>query len=85
MSAQCTDVSTFASKSKSCGAELRNVTGRGWLVAVILCATIGCSSGIPTNTVLVSGIVSYNGQPVGGAEVALLPAAGVRLFGRVLG
>ena len=75
MSAQRIDVAILVPKSKSCGAETQNnAAGPGWLVVIFLCPAIGCSAGVETNTVPVSGIVSYNGQPVEGAEVALLPA-----------
>ena len=44
---------------------------------LIICLTCfvsgGCTNAIETNTVSVSGIVTYRGQPVAGAEVGLLP------------
>ena len=48
-----------------------NMVGRIWLVAVILATLTGC--GFKANMVPVSGVVMYRGEPVEGAEVALIP------------
>lgn len=49
-----------------------NMRGRIWLVAIILVTLTGCPR-FKTNTVPVSGVVTYQGKPVEGAQVALVP------------
>ena len=46
---------------------------RTWFLWAIICAFVGCSRGIETNTLSVSGVVTYRGQAVAGADVALIP------------
>ena len=42
----------------------------------IICTLVGCTQGIETNTLPVRGVVTYRGQAVAGAEVALIPRDG---------
>jgi hypothetical protein len=44
------------------------------LLAVVLCALVGCGSG--NNAVKVTGAVSYDGQPVEKGEIIFTPADG---------
>ena len=48
-----------------------NIGSQMWLVLVVVATLTGCGS--KTDTVAVSGVVTYRGEPVEGAEVALIP------------
>lgn len=59
-----------------------NMVWRMWLVLAVLATLTGC--GFQSDTLPVSGVVTYQGKPVEGAQVALAPSGTEIAAGAVL-